>query len=267
MTPKRLAILFCLLFVVLPTLAQQSGTPVTKDPQAVQLATASLAALSDNIQISDITLTGTATRTTGSDVENGNFTLKGLGTTDSRLDLNLSNGLNSEIRNQASTGAPQGFFIQSGGSPSPLAQHNCWTSAVWFFPVLSVLAQTSDPTVALSYIGQETRSNVAVSHIQFNVAGASLALSDSRLAQLGLSDLYIDATSNLPVAIVFNIHPDNDALTNIPVEIDFSAYQTVNGIPVPFRIQKLLNGTLFLDFTVQNAAVNSGLTDSAFASN
>jgi hypothetical protein len=268
MTPKRLALLSCLFFAALPTLAQQSATPVAKDPQAVALATASLVALSGNIQISDVTLTGTATRTAGSDVESGNFTLKGLGTTDSRLDLNLSSGLNSEIRNQAS-GAPQGFFIKASASASPLAQHNCMTSAVWFFPALSVLAQTNDPTVTLAFIGPETRGDVAVNHIQFSVQSSSMSTkSNVRLGHLTQTDVFLDPTSNLPVAIVFNAHPDNDAQTNIPVEIDFSDYQLVKGsVPVPFRIQKLLNGTLFLDLTVQSANLNSGLTDSAFASN
>ena len=267
MTLKRLYLLSSLLFAAFSTFAQQpvATTPATKDPQAVQLATTSLAALSGNIQISDITLTGTASLTVGPDTETGNFTSKASGTTESRIDLNLSNGLNSEIRNTASTGAPQGFFASPSSSTVPLAQHNCLTSAVWFFPALSVLALVNDPTVAVTFIGQETRGGATVNHVQFTVQINSI--SAPSMSQLGQTDIYLDPASSLPVAMMFNTHADNNALTNIPVEIDFSDYQVVNGVTVPLRIQKFFNGTLLLDLTVQNIVVNSGLTDSAFASN
>jgi hypothetical protein len=48
------------------------------------------------------------------------------------------------------------------------------------------------------------------------------------------------------------------------VEIDFSNYQAVNGVQVPFRVQKFLNGSLFLDVTVQSAVLNSGIPQSDF---
>jgi hypothetical protein len=39
----------------------------------------------------------------------------------------------------------------------------------------------------------------------------------------------------------------------------------VGGIIVPTHIQKLIQGTVTLDFTVSSAAVNSGLPDSEFS--
>lgn len=68
----------------------------------------------------------------------------------------------------------------------------------------------------------------------------------------------------LPAAITYNIHPDNNALLDIPVEIDFSDYRLVSGVQIPFHIQKCLNNSLLLDFQVQNAAINSGLSASEF---
>jgi hypothetical protein len=74
MTLKRLFLLIPLLFVTFSTFAQQSSTtstPAIKNPQAVSLAAASLAALSGSTAIADVTLTGTATRIAGSDAETG----------------------------------------------------------------------------------------------------------------------------------------------------------------------------------------------------
>ena len=107
--------------------------------------TESLAALTGATSISDVTLTGTATRTAGSDVESGNVTLKALGNYNSRMDLVVSNGTFSEVRSAASSGAPQGFWIAPNGSSTSYAMHNCLTDAVWFMPMLSVLAQLSNP--------------------------------------------------------------------------------------------------------------------------
>jgi hypothetical protein len=78
-------------------------------------------------------------------------------------------------------------------------------------------------------------------------------------------DFYLDASTMLPVQINFNSHPDNAATTNIPYQITFSNYQAVNGSQIPYHIQEYFNGSLLLDFTVTNAALNSGLSDSLFA--
>ena len=55
-------------------------------------------------------------------------------------------------------------------------------------------------------------------------------------------DMYLDGTSLLPVAFISNVHPDNDASTNIALEIDFSNYQVVNGVQIPMHVQRLISG-------------------------
>jgi hypothetical protein len=87
----------------------------------------------------------------------------------------------------------------------------------------------------------------------------------SHAQQFSTTDFYLDAGTLLPVAVSFQSHPDGDAGSNIAVEIDFSNYQPSNGIQVPFRIQKLVQGSLTLDFTVSSVVLNSGLPDSLFA--
>jgi len=260
MTLKRLAFTFFLLLIPFNSHAQQAAVQA---PQAVALATQALAALTGTTQVSDITLTGTATRTAGSDVETGNITLKALGNQASRFDLVLSTGTRSEIRN-ASGGTPQGSWITSDGVPHAMAYHNTFTDAAWFVPELSVLSELANPNLIVSYVGQETRSSgEAVQHLHF--ASQSASTDPTGLFQsLSAEEVYLDASTYLPVALIFNTHPDNDANTNISVEIDFSSYQSVNGAQVPFHIQKLLNGTLLLDVTVQAANINSGLSETSF---
>jgi hypothetical protein len=264
---KRLAILSFLSIVTLSTHAQQASTGVTQNPAAILLARNSVAVLSGSVQIADITLTGTATRVAGSDTGSGTVTLKALGTSSSRMDLSLSDGTFSEIRT-APSGAPQGEWLAPNGSYNTMAMHNCFTDAAWFYPALTVLSETLNSNLSIIYVGQETKNGISVQHLHFasNSAAQTTGVADP-LVTLSSTDVYLNSSSLLPVAFAFNTHPDNNALLNIPVEVDFSNYEAVNGVQVPFHIQKFLNGSLFLDMTIQSAAVNSGLTVSAFSSN
>src|SRR5207249_11619003 len=76
-------------------------------------------------------------------------------------------------------------------------------------------------------------------------------------------ELYIDAVTNLPTALVYNTHPDKNLAQDIPVEVRFSDYRLVDGVQVPFQIKKYLNRTLVLDVQISSAAVNSGLSASS----
>jgi hypothetical protein len=259
MTLKRLALSFCLVLIPFSAHSQQ---PAIQDPQAVALVAKAMAALTGATGVNDITLTGTATRTAASDVESGTVVLKALGTTDSRMDLSLSNGTRHEVRNYSSS-APQGSWIGLDGSPHSMSMHNCMTDAAWFAPQLSVLSQLSNPNLIVSYIGQENRAGAAVQHLQFALQSPSTDPT-GLFQRLSVEEVYLDASTLLPVALAFTTHPDNDAGVNIPVEIDFSNYRQVNGVQIPFHVQKFFNGTLFLDVTVQSAVLNSGIPPSDF---
>jgi hypothetical protein len=84
------------------------------------------------------------------------------------------------------------------------------------------------------------------------------------MAHLSQMDFFLDATTFLPVATTFNIHPDDDAGLDIPIEARFSDYRTVSGAQIPFHVQKFLNNGLILDLQFATAVLNTGLTASQF---
>jgi len=179
--------------------------------------------------------------------------------------LNLSGGTRTEIRND-STGTPQGESVAPDGTVQPSAQHNCRINASWFFPALSILVAVSDSSVIFTNIGLENRGSGSVQHIRAYRYLPSKSAALTALTQtLSTEDIYLDSASLLPVAFSFNTHPDDDEATNILVEIDFSNFQTMNGVQVPMRVQKLINGGVAVDVTVTSAVLNSGLSDAAFA--
>jgi hypothetical protein len=250
-----------LVFVLFGSTFLVSQNQPVSDPQALSLVSQSVAALTGGTSISDVTLSGTAAWSNGTGSETASATLMAKGTGESRFDITLSAGPRSEIRNDGSTTA-QGELLATDGSVNQWAYQNCLVNATWFFPPLSVLGATGDSTLIFVYVGQESRNGASVQHIQ---SYRYLQSNTANTQQLSTMDIYLDAASLLPSAFVFNVHPDNDSTQNIPVEVDFSAYQALSGVRVPFRIQRYVAGNLGFDFSVASAQFNSGLSDSLFA--
>jgi hypothetical protein len=253
----RLAVAVVLLFGFGRSIAQSPPS----DPQAISLAQKSALALSGGLPIGDVTVNAQVNSfLTGHDT--GTATLQAKGLSESRVDLNLSSGTRSDVRN-ALTGVPSGAWSNDGATSKPYAQQNCWTDAAWFFPALSSLTQTSSPTVVFKYIGQERHLGIPAQHI----AVFSTFKHDPHglLQKLTIMDFYLDSTSSLPLAVAFQVHPDNEMATNISSEVRFAEYQNVNGVQVPFHVQSLLNGSLMIDLSITKVSFNTGLQDSAFS--
>jgi hypothetical protein len=185
------------------------------------------------------------------------------GVLESRFDITAGTFSRSEIRNDS--GGPGGQWIDGNGIRHAAATHNSWTPAGWFAPH-AVVEGMLDTNTILRYVGREMRAGISVDHVQLHRTNSEKNQKISQdLEKLSSVDVFFDASSHLPQALIYNAHPDNDYGRDIPVEIRFSGYRSVNGVMVPYRIQRLLQGVLNLDLTVSTAAVNSGLTDGDFA--
>jgi hypothetical protein len=68
----------------------------------------------------------------------------------------------------------------------------------------------------------------------------------------------------LPTELAFNLHPDNNLGENVPIRVKYSDYRPVNGLQVPFHLQKFMNGTLMWDVELESANFNSGLAANSF---
>lgn len=264
---KALRVLTALLFT-LPNLsaAQQTAAPApASSTQATTLLAQSSAALTGTARISDVTLSGTVERIAGSDDESGTAVLKTIAAGASSVSLSLPSGTHHEIHDSSAT-PPAGAWSGPDGIPHAIAFHNLLAGPAWFFPAFTISQGLTASGYVATYVGAETHNGEAVQHVSLSqpslLPNTPSAVSSVHLTQV---DLFLDSTTLLPSAIAFNIHPDNNALLDIPVEIRFSNYTPVNGARVPFRIQKFLNNTLILDFQANSVVLNSGLTASSFS--
>ncbi|HEV2416459.1 MAG TPA: hypothetical protein VGX94_01510 [Terriglobia bacterium] len=263
----RLGVFLVILFAAAPAFGQAGQSPSTmpapvRDPQAVVLLSQVLSRLkSTPTAITDVSLTASATYTAGSDQETGTATLQALGAEQSRVTLNLDNGQRQEIRNGF-----MGAWSGTDGAAHPMAGHNCWADASWFYPLLTLENAAADPTLSVAFAGPTTINGEAVEELVLSrVMPNQSATVTAEIQKLSTVHFYLDSSSLLPVEIEFNTHPDKNFYQDIPLDVEFSDYRPVSGVLVPFHIQKFIQHSLLLDLEVSGAAVNSGLSAGEFA--
>ncbi len=254
----------------------------TQTAQASSILQGSFKALVGRSVISDVTISATARRISGPADETGTATLTAMAAGESKLSLNLPSGTFLETRTPVGnppSGAPAGATVPAGTWSGPdgvthsMAVHNIVTDATWFLPAFIIGRLTSSTNYVPSYIGPETHNGQQVVHLsvsqQFwlNVLGQAPIQAPPLFQHLSQMDLYLDPTTLLPLELDFEVHPDNNALADIPVEISFSSYGDVNGVQVPFHVQRYLNGSLALDLEFTSVAFGSGLNAASFAVN
>jgi len=241
--------------------AQQTATTST---QGVAVLQESLAALAPSTPIADVTLSGSARRIAGSDDESGSVVVKALAGTGARFDLTLPSGSRSELRNTSSA-QPAGSWSGPDGISHSISNHNLFTDPGWF-PAFTLSSLLSAPNAVITYVGPETRDGQSVIHIaasqQFTQLPAEIAPLMQHLTQ---TDIFLDPNTNLPVAIAFSTHPDNNALLDIPIELRFSDYRPTGGAQIAFHVQKFINNSLALDLQFSSATLNSGLPPATFS--
>jgi hypothetical protein len=250
------------LFLLNSTLAAGTQTAASS-PQPQVVLQQSLSALVGSATLSDVTLSGSARRIAGSDDESGTVTLKALASGATRLDFSFPSGPRSELRGDPSKGLT-GHWSGPDGIVHTIANHNLITDWSWF-PAFALANAASSQNAVVAFVDNEVHNDQSVVHLSASLQSANPSGNAALARHLSQIDLFLDATTLLPAAIDYNIHPDNNALLDIPVELRFSGYAPFNGAKIPFHVQKFINNNLVLDIEFQTASLNTGLSSSSFS--
>ena len=255
---------FLFLFLLIDsTHSFSQAPPPVSDPQAVALVRQALAALTNGVLVSDMTLKGNAAWIAGSEKGTGTVTLKAKGPDESRIDLNIGSASRSIVRNDSAD--PMGQIAYSDGRVVSEAFHNTRAVAAWFAPAI-VISDFLRPDALLIYVGRETYTGTAVEHIRMYrvVSGKGSPAAKALSSRLSAMDLRLDANSMLPILLSFAAHPEDDAGLDIAVDIGFSNYQKSNGVMFPQRVTRFLQNSVNFDITITSIDINSGLPDTDF---
>lgn len=207
--------------------------------------------------VSTIQMTGTVVRTVGPDQQTGSVTLQASSNGQSRVGLSLTNGTLVETQGPAT--AFEGQCSQTGfdGVIQAVSSNNCWRGTVWFLPQITLQAGAGWADNVPSATAVPTGNTNF--HYFRRPAGTMSDQTAAFIARLSSFDLTVD-TAGHPTALGFNNHPDDNSLTDIPTQVQFSDYRVVNGVTVPFRIQKFINSNLILDLQISAVQINPSLT-------
>src|SRR5260370_1330146 len=147
----RFMVAVFLLLSAICSFAQVAQPTPSSDPLAVSLAQKSVAALTGGASVSDVTLNANVISILGSDNETGTGTFTAKGLIESRVDLSLSGGTRTDVRN-APGGIPAGAWEKNGGGSQGYACHNCYTDAASVLPAFASLPRTPHPHFLFEYI-------------------------------------------------------------------------------------------------------------------
>jgi hypothetical protein len=259
-TRALIVVLSIRLFLFTSSAAAQSTKQAGS--QASTILQGSLKACLGGSAVNDVTLTGTVERIAGSDDESGSATYRALAGSN-RLDMVFAEGTHTEIRTTGGSG-PSGSWRGVDGVSHPISRHNLITG-IDLIPAFLIASLLDPSKFSLAYVGLETVDNSGLTHIGVSENTAGLPEDQIAVAaHLSQVDLYVDASTQLLSKIAFNQHPDNNFQIDIPTEIRYSDYRLVDGVEVPYRIQKYVNNNLTLDIQVQSAVLNSGISPNAF---
>ena len=249
----------------------------TKNPQVVSrssandLLTRSLSVNAGGGAIRDISMSGTVRHIAGSTDETGQVNFMAMATGEARIELDLASGTIIEVYSRGSHGLI-GEWSGADKKTHPIPYHNLQVDPAWFCP--SLILQRMGPNTpgkSLTAPGQTSIRGRVLEHLSssqqlVNTPGALRPSAQMLAASVAASqlDVYLDPTSLQPVEVDYATHADNNVNQSLPVKILYADYRLVDGVQLPFRIQKFLNGSLILDLQLQEATINTGLAANSF---
>jgi len=236
---------------------RSSSTAVPRDAQAVTIIANSIAAMAQAAP-SDSTATGTINLVAGSLNDSGTITVLTRGTNQTAETLQMSEVGNLE------TIYSQGSASQLNNSTSTTLQPElAVTSQCPDFPLPFLTGAVDNPDFGFKYIGTETVDGLSAYHVQFWDTFASTPQFQN-LASFTTRDIWIAVASALPVRLSYNWRAAGGSAPSIPMQVDYSNYQSFGGTLYPLTIKKSKNGTVWQTITIQNVQFNTGLTDADF---
>jgi hypothetical protein len=234
--------------------SQSSSTPPVRDPQAISVLQSSIAALGGTsavAAITDTTVTGTEPDISNPGGPPVPFTWQ-------------TSGVEFSFTTQNSIGAytalsGHGIPAQlKNGNWIPLPLYVARANLGFYLPALVLNGEIQNANYTLQYVGAATVEGNAVVHIH------AVDNSDATSQIVTPQEWYFDPGTFLPVRVEYSIPEERNVNSSIPASMEFSNYQSVSGVAVPFQVKIQAAQLLSLTAGVTSVVFNSGLPASTF---
>ena len=252
-TPPTL--LLALLFFGTCALGQSTLSTLEKSNVAIdaEVATRQAIAAFSPRAIESIHLSGTAHAIAGSTREGGTFSFDLKSNGDSSLHVDA--GVLTRTERSGNVGEDVACsWAGSDGVEHESAIHNCWLSLDWILPSFALQSFHAGLDKRLS--SDKGAHQEPTQRLEFaRTLSHATPRTQELVRKLSAVSLSLDPATSLPSSLSFNIHPEDDAGTNIPIIVRYSDYHQISGASIPFHIQKYLNNGLVLDLQVESAMI------------
>ncbi|SRR6266566_3858336 len=176
-------------------------------------------------------------------------TIRTMGTSSLRVEASPADGPSILTLNN------QQAWLKVGTDPAEYIPRVAIASAgITYVPLLSILANWSDPGMRVEYIGLEKLGISTAHHVRLTPP-----LEDDLPPELeSPCDIFIDPLSFLVLKLIYVIRPPASLVNKVSLEIAYSDYRAVSGILIPYRLTHTINGQLARDYRVTSFSVNLG---------
>jgi hypothetical protein len=148
--------------------------------------------------------------------------------------------------------------VQSPGGIETLPPHTSTADFPSYLPALVLVNRLGDPRYQFTVLAPaQSAGGPAI--------GVRTLLNDDPItSRLTMQDWYFDSNTLLPIRVEYNIPEHANAAAMHPAAEEFSDYQVVSGILVPFKIVFSFDGHQMAVNTVSTTAFNTGINPSDF---
>jgi len=264
---KTLVTVFLSILLTFPSLAGQTSTKapqsIQRDPQALNIlgqvldAAGGLQILS---AIQDFTATGSISYNWGDSPVQGSVSIKGRGLSQFRIDTTLPDGVHSWVVTSSIATEKR-----PDGSSSPLPLPLKMKPATLTFPLTELIVAVQDVSWSISYLGLVTHNGQPAYAISLQKILPANSDPSGFQSSVTRADFFIDTKTFAVLSVQDRAYSKNGAAGDSTHEMEFSNYQQVNGVLVPFSITERIGGQQTVTIQLSQVNFSSGLTDSDFA--
>lgn len=258
----RPVLFFAFLLVSAVSNAQQTPAPPTRDPQALSILGQALNAgggLQAVMGVQDFTAAGNITHFWADQPVQGSATVKGLGLTNFRLDENLPTGTESWVASKA-----EGSEKTIDGKISDLVWANQFKRLSLTFPLALIASAVNNASFQVTYNGQTSYQGQSAYDVRIQQVLPSVVdpkgTSSARTAQ----DFLIDSSTFVILGMRDQLFGESSRQAPQAHEIQFSNYQSEDGVQVPFGVSEFIDGQHTWTLQLSSISFNTGLTSSDF---
>ena len=239
-------------------LSQQAVTPdLQNSTQAIQVLQKSVQVLGGSPP-ADTAATGTVVVVAGTDTETGTARILTKGTNESLEEISLPNGVSRIVySNGAATILAAGSDLQQASMERTMSSQ----STVYPLPLIARIISSSDSMYEL--IGTEDVQGLSCLHIRTWNSFASYPKVQF-LSEFSKKDIWVEVQTGLVRRLSYEVRDASGAGPRLSMDIYYSDYRSIGVGLYPFDVKESMNGTPWMEITIQSAAANTGLTDSVF---